>query len=1221
MKNIIFTVFFALILAGFTSFGQSSQFIKQFDTLQNGNVLLTLLAQDSTFVKRYIAINDIDTNNLFNNIITSLPVSDLSNSDYSISDDNLFGENTSALPWDICYNPDLNKYYIYGFRKIMIYNANNGSFETPIEISDFDEIFPDLLETNYSERLLYYNNYLYCTSNEGKLLIINCNSKQIIAEFQTEQISSVYKTNLHLVGSNVYWYYSAYVNQNNNSYIRKFSGTSLIRSLNLPDKLINDWCFDENSYVYLATEDGLFKYSSNLSLLASYTGFIDWVNIEYFNNGPIKRIVARSNENPGTAGLFAFTTSLGYSHQFTTTCDVFFNMKFNTSDNAIHFTGSASHSLSHYGKIKYNSSTNSFYEDIPSLLPCTAPLALEINSTDAWVGEKDNIVKIDQNNQTTNYPVDGFCTSLSVNNNLSFKLFGTISLAGDFFIFNNQMVQSIHETGGIIKGVCQKLNRTYYIVSKGNGNGYVICENRTSRLSILPNVEYFDPVAIFCFSEDEQTDIIVAFESRNGEDETILMFAKIRFNTSEISVLYNLDFPPLGPSKINYVIRHYDERIYFTMFYPNSCGDVPLVYFYYTTPTLLSYKNRLIRSCPDLEYDQNETILYTLDKCNWSLFSYNPDDLSFIIDKDLQINRVNYSPHSLSFNSDADRILISTVKDGDEDKIILLEYDPDSGGLKVTETMNSQGIIVTDLTLGSDDNVYGFSKNYWYKIDEEFNLSQYTLPENLDSYDVHYDRSKNLFYLQSFNNTANEVETFILDASTNTFLSPVVSGNKYLINTVEEHNLSYYNPERAIIVTANYGFVSSSKITCPYTQTMNTPWHWLSFPRLQRTGNNHVEAIPVLENTEPMPNNLLFRSNEDGLYKDILRLNNNWQPLPFTEIKSSKGYKLNIQDQGAFTHTMYGTDLEPNTLVPLYVQQNGNPENWIGYFLTIALEPEDAFVGVWNYLTEIKTQYWTMIKTSTGEWMRPPNVMPLEYGDAVIVKVSQNCTLCWNMVAEPAEEQEERAKTEYFSYVEYGDYIPWYIQMDSLQGVQEIALLAGDSCIGASVALPGDTLVEVNAYSQAVPPGTAIEIATWDGLKSTARNKRDFKVSNIRTGARESRKVFTGEGLPYYHITFGNAENSGGQTSTVQAHILSISPNPCTGYTSIGFTVERDAIVEIRITGINGKPLASLVNGYYPEGAYQCVWQPGNEVGNGIYLVQLIVNGSLIQYEKVVVIR
>jgi len=62
-------------------------------------------------------------------------------------------------------------------------------------------------------------------------------------------------------------------------------------------------------------------------------------------------------------------------------------------------------------------------------------------------------------------------------------------------------------------------------------------------------------------------------------------------------------------------------------------------------------------------------------------------------------------------------------------------------------------------------------------------------------------------------------------------------------------------------------------------------------------------------------------------------------------------------------------------------------------------------------------------------------------------------------------------------------------------------------------------------------------------------------------------------------------------------------------------------MVEIRITGINGKPLTSLVNGFYPEGAYQSVWQPGNEVGNGIYLVQLIVNGSLIQYEKLVVIR
>jgi len=1200
---------------------QNPNFIKKLDTLQNESVLITLLQQDSTFVKQYLAVNPIDTSLLFNNIVTSFPPADVSNPDYEIENTNLLGDKTSALPWDICYNPDLDKYYIYNYRKIMIYNNSTGLFETPVEISDYDEIYSELLETKHSKRLLYYNNYLYCTGNEGKLIVVNCTTNQIATEFQVTQVSSVYKANLQLVGSYIYWYYCSNANQINYSYIRKVSGTSLSASLNLTNRMINDWTFDESSNVYLATEDGLFKYSSALSQVASNSVFLDMVNIEYFNNGTVHKLIARSDEVTGTR-LFAYTTNLADDHQFNTTCDVFFNMKFNASDNAIHFTGALTHSSSYYGKIKYNSSTNEFYEY--SYLECTTPMALEINSTDAWVGSKNKIIKIDQANQQYNYPIEGVCTSIAVDNNQTFKLFGTTSLSGDFFMFDNQMNLSVHETGGTTKGVCQKLDKNYYIVNKGNGNGYVLCRNKYSTTSISLVGTYFDPVAIFCFNEDEQTDIIVAYEGRNANGDKRLMFAKIRFSTSDISVLTNLDFS-FEDTKTHYLVKHYDGRIYFTKFWPNTCGDVPLIYFYYTSPASLGYTSTMIANCPDLEYDQSAETLYALDRCHYNIFTYNADNLNYVGHNYLSYDIDTYEPYSLSFSADGSRILISAVSLVVNNHIRLLEYNQVSGDVMDVYTLNNQGIIATDLTLGNDDNVYGFSKSYWFKIDEYYNKDTYNLPENIDAYDVHYDGVKNLFYIQSINNTANEIETFILDADNSTFLSPVISNNKYLINTIDERNLSYYNPKRAMIYAADGGFVSSSTVTCPYTRTTDTPWQWLSFPRLQRTGNYPVVAIPVLEEINPLPDGLLFRSNEGGLEQNIARINGFWQPLPFNEILSTKGYKLNIQNQGSFTHTMYGTDLNLNTPVPLYANQNGNPENWIGYFMPQPLEPEDAFVGVWDYLTEIQTQDWTMVKTSTGEWRIPSNVTPLEYGDAVIVKVTGNCTLYWNEDAEPAEEEEKRGEVEFFSYVEYSDYTPWYIETDSLQGVQEIALLAGDSCIGASVMLPGDTLIEVNAYTQAVAPGTSVEIASWDGLKSTTLKKLDFLVDNILTGARESRQVFTGEGQAYYYITFGEVEDNNPQATALPGCILNISPNPCKDFTNISFSLERDAHVEIVVTAINGKPVATLTNGSYSKGVYQLVWRPneqsGNLIQNGIYIVRLIADDKTVHNDKVVLIR
>jgi hypothetical protein len=162
---------------------------------------------------------------------------------------------------------------------------------------------------------------------------------------------------------------------------------------------------------------------------------------------------------------------------------------------------------------------------------------------------------------------------------------------------------------------------------------------------------------------------------------------------------------------------------------------------------------------------------------------------------------------------------------------------------------------------------------------------------------------------------------------------------------------------------------------------------------------------------------------------------------------------------------MYGSDVNPNTPVPLYGSQNGNPENWIGYFLHQPLMPQVALQGVWDNLTLIKTQDWTMTKVILNGkpvWISPSNVGPLKYGDGLIVKVAANCTLYWNEMGEPATDT-ERLQTEFFSYDEYADYTPWYIETDSLTDVKEIGLMAGEICVGASSVEPGDTLIEVNA--------------------------------------------------------------------------------------------------------------------------------------------------------------
>ena len=421
--------------------------------------------------------------------------------------------------------------------------------------------------------------------------------------------------------------------------------------------------------------------------------------------------------------------------------------------------------------------------------------------------------------------------------------------------------------------------------------------------------------------------------------------------------------------------------------------------------------------------------------------------------------------------------------------------------------------------------------------------------------------------------------------------------------------------------------IGSGRSQETYTRPITTPWHWLSFPRLKREANNPVLAIPVLENLDPIPDNLYFYSNERGHNKFIKRTGGNWNEIKFYYIYSTKGYKLNILDVGSFTHTMYGTDLNPNTPIQLYAMQNNNPENWIGYFLHRPLMPEDAFQGVWEYLTEIKTQYWTMAKiiiNGRPTWLRTSNVTPIKYGDALVVKVSEDCTLYWNQTCEPAGEI-LRVAPEYFDYIEYADYQPWFIQTDSLGDVKEIGLMAGDVCIGASTVKTGDTLVGVNAYTQAVPPGTPITIATWDGLKSTAAITGKYFVIRPETGRKEYRTVHTGEGQPYYYISFTGQQNELQQNREQTAFLSGISPNPCKETAFIRFNVLKEADVAIEISDINGRRISTVAKGVYPEGSFEVVWKTtdayGKPVENGIYIVSLAVDDRFIENQKVVVIR
>lgn len=119
--------------------------------------------------------------------------------------------------------------------------------------------------------------------------------------------------------------------------------------------------------------------------------------------------------------------------------------------------------------------------------------------------------------------------------------------------------------------------------------------------------------------------------------------------------------------------------------------------------------------------------------------------------------------------------------------------------------------------------------------------------------------------------------------------------------------------------------------------------------------------------------------------------------------------------------------------------------------------------------------------------------------------------------------------------------------------------------------------------------------------------------------------MHTGEGQPYYYISFTGQQNELQQNREQTAFLSGISPNPCKETAFIRFNVLKEADVAIEISDINGRRISTVAKGVYPEGSFEVVWKTtdayGKPVENGIYIVSLAVDDRFIENQKLVVIR
>ena len=286
-----------------------------------------------------------------------------------------------------------------------------------------------------------------------------------------------------------------------------------------------------------------------------------------------------------------------------------------------------------------------------------------------------------------------------------------------------------------------------------------------------------------------------------------------------------------------------------------------------------------------------------------------------------------------------------------------------------------------------------------------------------------------------------------------------------------------------VTTDSNVLFMEQTELFWKFKPLFNG-WNWESFPVLDRTGNDPVPAIPVLEEMEDFPEEItninVLNNGPIGYELGYGELNYEdlaWDPQTGYELQSTRCYKIEVLPELStyyYYRELYieGTLLNPLTTIDLLAGQ----DNWIGYWIKTTQDIDDAFGQHWDKIKSIKAEDWEWKDMTYPERGRDDPVpiyypiRPLHYGKGYVVRVKEDIIgFQWSIFGEP-KSRYTRQTPEFFTYEEKPDYEA--IIVDSISGggnLTEIGVFENDICVGASVidSLP----LQILAYTDAVNRG------------------------------------------------------------------------------------------------------------------------------------------------------
>ena len=1212
----LFTVLFTFLFMACTH-GQGYQIITSVDTLQSGDVIVTQTDINGNIIDKGLAKPGFVFENDTSELVFTPPSPPENTGDIFVDNIDMPGVDGGFLPQDIVFNPHNGNYYIYGYRKVLVCDADLNVIKT-LEISKLDNFLG--FYSDYDQKMICVHptqNKVYCLTLEGVLVEIDqyYNLSELTPSVPDALIERGSMFCL-IDGNNAnIWFYLQVLDENEdqNTLLYKYSTAAggTLNSLELEDEISYDLTFislPTNYKVYLSTHDGIEIFTHELTQQTPISPSFAFDHIQVLNN-----LLFAHPENMDMVHIYepnglpnSIVSGLDYTDfRYMQACE---------GESSMFISG-------YYDDLYFESGVKIIEYEAPGYV--ISPTIVDISNAFGLVENSLNIVACGKN-KIAHINKDNHDITFSQNTNTGqmFRISSgnsNVAIAvqpenGNAVKDNGSALQFL-DIGGYVISTAIKGDLAFNAISKNNDDGYILAMNSNPG-KILHKYEPsfdFNPVAIFTSKASNNHFLYVLYRASNTENDLKALYIDTENNSIyNVGTLYeNFDYEH---EVIGYLAPE-TNLVYLIRSKTASCLELVIKIFdenleYITSNTVEGACFTELKHFPEAGY------IVFVSKCGlqiWFFDEHTHDTVGSVLFYEEAPRTITYDPNENLFYcaKDADYYTID-----DQFALSAITGTPLLDLTKLGSFFNQVNkkvyIVCESKILIFDEGLYETVVD----IDDNWTSGNH----RIDDFVFSPERNE-LYLLKTISSSGeNRIEVLVFDCTNNEMKDPIDLELYYTdgtgINVFPDYCLAYNNTKENLFV-GNLSFSNTSIIsTHTHTHSLTGNWDWISFPCMPRLSNEGYGSQELLENLNPLQPYLELNTKVGGGDLQLTYTAPYWETEDIPDLISTQGYKYYTNPIANQELEIPGVVLDPSTPIPLSSQH----ENWIGYFLEFPLLPEDAFVGVWDQLISIITKDWTMFKNN-GQWFSSSRVTPIQYGDGLIVATSVDSDLIWNYASEPAEEY-EYPPTEYFSYNETAEYTPFYFEMDSTEGIKEIALTVNDSCVGAAVVEPGDSIVEVNAYLTGTPSGVPVEVETWSGYKSAKLCSESYSVVDLPTKKRISRKIYTGEHRPYYVLSFKAGETRGDEKLVM---LQPPSPNPFTSSTMLSFVLKHQANISLTVHDLRGRPVKTLMGGAYTEGLYETAWTgtdaSGGKVENGIYIIRLTVDEKIVKNEKVVLIR